>query len=114
MPVLRTVKFYPGSVIQRGVDSGPSDLTMDEIPMRCRTSKRFLALARQDRFPPQSASAAQIARTSASRLSNCVFVAPADGSFPSGRCLRGNVLSALVEARSVMGQRQIEVGHVDV
>ena len=39
-----------------------------DAPMRCRTSKRFLALARQDRFPPQSASAAQIARTSASRL----------------------------------------------
>ena len=45
---------------------------------------------------------------------NCVFVTPADGSFPSGRCLHGHVLSALVEARSVMGQRQIEVGHVDV
>ena len=39
---------------------------------------------------------------------------PADGSFPCGPCLRGNVMRVVVETGGVVWQRQVEVGDVDV
>jgi hypothetical protein len=43
-----------------------------------------------------------------------VRVVPADGGVPRGRRLSGGFIRALVETGSVVGQRQVEVGHVDV
>src|SRR5882672_8809556 len=34
---------------------------------------------------------------------------PADGGFPCGRCLRGNVVRVIVETCCVVGQHQVEV-----
>ena len=45
---------------------------------------------------------------------DCVLVFPADGGFPRGRRLRGDVMRAVVETGSVVGQHQVEVGDVDV
>src|SRR5262249_57163401 len=43
-----------------------------------------------------------------------VVVAAADGGFPCGRRLRGDVVRAVVETGGVVGQHQVEVGDVDV
>ena len=43
-----------------------------------------------------------------------VLVVPADGGFPCGRRLRGDVVRAVVETGGVVGQHQVEVGDVDV
>jgi hypothetical protein len=45
---------------------------------------------------------------------DCVLVVPADGGFPRGRRLRGDVMRAVVETGGVVGQHQVEVGDVDV
>src|SRR5690349_17048410 len=45
---------------------------------------------------------------------DCVLVVPADGGFPCGRRLRGDVVRAVVEAGGVVGQYEVEVGDVDV
>ena len=45
---------------------------------------------------------------------NCVFVIPADGGFPCGRRLRGDVVRAALETSGVVGQHEVEVGDVDV
>ena len=45
---------------------------------------------------------------------DCVLVVPADGGFPCGRRLRGDVVRAVVETGGVVGQHQVEVGDVDM
>src|SRR5215470_8684519 len=45
---------------------------------------------------------------------DCVLVVPADGSFPCGRRLRGDVVRDVVETGGVVRQHQVEVGDVDV
>jgi len=39
---------------------------------------------------------------------DCVLVVPADGGFPCGRRLRGDVMRAAVETGGVVGQHQVE------
>ena len=53
-------------------------------------------------------------RSNFSKPLDCVLVVPADGGFPCGRRLRGDVVRAVVETRGVVGQHQVEVGDVDV
>src|SRR5262249_21751676 len=43
-----------------------------------------------------------------------VFVVPADGGFPGGRRLRGDVVCAVGETGGIVGQHQVEVGDVDM
>lgn len=43
-----------------------------------------------------------------------VFVPPADGGFPGGRGLRGDVMRAVVETGGVAGQHQVKIGNVDM
>ena len=43
-----------------------------------------------------------------------MIVVPADGGFPGGKGLRSAVVHLIVETGSVVGQRQVEVGHIDV
>jgi len=45
---------------------------------------------------------------------DCVLVVPADGGFPCGPRLRGDVVRLVVETGSVVGHHQVEVGDVDV
>src|SRR6267142_5415911 len=44
----------------------------------------------------------------------CSAGVPADGGFPCGVCLRGNVVRVVVETGGVVWQHQVEVGDVDV
>src|SRR3954451_7122343 len=39
---------------------------------------------------------------------------PADGGFPCGPCLRGNIVRVVVDSGGVVWQHQVEVGDVDV
>ncbi len=41
-------------------------------------------------------------------------VVPADGGFPCGRCLRGDVMRAAVETVGVVWQHQVEIGDVNM
>ena len=43
-----------------------------------------------------------------------VFVIPIDGGFPSGRCLRGDVIRPGFQIGSIMGQDEVKVVHVDI
>ena len=43
-----------------------------------------------------------------------VLVVPADGGFPGGRRLRGDVMRAADKTGGVVGQHQVEVGDIDV
>jgi hypothetical protein len=45
---------------------------------------------------------------------DCALVVPADGGFPCGRRLRGDVMRAALETGGVVGQHQVKVGDVDV
>jgi len=53
-------------------------------------------------------------RSNFGKTLDCVLVVPADGGFPCGRRLRGDVMRAAVETGGVVGQHQVKVGDVDV